>query len=276
MPRGRTYVRNGSVIDLQIAAGEIKALVSGSEIYEVVVRVAPVGKARWKSICRDCAGAIDSLIELLEGRFSKGVMERVCRQKTGLFPSPNEIELSCSCPDWAGMCKHIAAVLYGIGARWTNNPISFSGCINWTKKNSLPGPQRGFRWPRIRRPQGRSSAAQTLQLSSDWTWLLRPPRDRSLRQCGPARRLWRRMKRSRRAHRIVLAGAGDSQLALVNFVAQRRNDVTILGEDRPRDAERVRDLVQDLIHWLARAGDPRALNTFMDAVEMVRKDFGPD
>jgi uncharacterized Zn finger protein len=122
LPRGRTYVRNGSVIDLQIAPGEIKALVSGSEIYEVAVKVAPVTKARWQSICRDCAGAIDSLIELLQGRFSKGVMERVCRQKTGLFPSPAEIQLSCSCPDWAAMCKHVAAVLYGIGARLDHQP----------------------------------------------------------------------------------------------------------------------------------------------------------
>ena len=122
LPRGRTYVRNGSVIDLQIAPGGIKALVSGSEIYEVEVKVAPVEKARWRSICTDCAGAIDSLIELLQGRFSKGVMERVCRQKTGLFPSPHEIELSCSCPDWAGMCKHVAAVLYGIGARLDHQP----------------------------------------------------------------------------------------------------------------------------------------------------------
>jgi len=122
LPRGRTYVRNGSVIDLQIAPGEIKALVSGSEIYEVAVKVAPVTKGRWQSICKDCAGAIDSLIELLQGRFSKGVMERVCRQKTGLFPSPAEIKLSCSCPDWAEMCKHVAAVLYGIGARLDQQP----------------------------------------------------------------------------------------------------------------------------------------------------------
>lgn len=122
LPRGRTYVRNGSVVDLQIAPGEVKALVSGSRIYKVAVKVTPVPKARWKSICLDCAGAIDSLIELLQGRFSKGVMERLCQQKTGLFPSPMEIKLSCSCPDWASMCKHVAAVLYGIGARLDQQP----------------------------------------------------------------------------------------------------------------------------------------------------------
>jgi len=122
LPRGRTYVRNGSVVDLQIGAGEVKAYVSGSELYQVAVKVTPVSKKRWQSICADCAGAIDSLVELLQGRFSKGVMERLCQQGSGLFPSPKEITLSCSCPDWASMCKHVAAVLYGIGARLDRQP----------------------------------------------------------------------------------------------------------------------------------------------------------
>jgi uncharacterized Zn finger protein len=122
LPRGRTYVRNVSVLDLQIAPGAVKALVSGSEIYQVAVKVSALRKPRWTSICRDCAGAIDSLVELLQGRFSRGVMERICRQQTGLFPAPAEIEFSCSCPDWASMCKHVAAVLYGIGARLDEQP----------------------------------------------------------------------------------------------------------------------------------------------------------
>lgn len=122
LPRGRTYVRNGSVVDLQMAPSQITALVSGSEIYEVKIEILPVGKPRWKSICEDCAGSIDSLVELLQGRLSKGVMERISQQQTGLFPSPKEIKLSCSCPDWAEMCKHVAAVLYGVGARLDQQP----------------------------------------------------------------------------------------------------------------------------------------------------------
>ena len=122
LPRGRTYVRNGSVVDLQIAPGEVTAMVSGSDIYEVAVKVSAVPKTRWTSICNDCAGAIDSLVELLQGRLSKGVMERICQQKTGLFPAPAEIAFSCSCPDLASMCKHVAAVFYGIGARLDEQP----------------------------------------------------------------------------------------------------------------------------------------------------------
>ena len=79
-------------------------------------------KPRWNAICQDCAGAIDSLVELLQGRFSQGVMTRLCQEKTGLFPSPAEIDFTCSCPDWASMCKHVAAVLYGIGARLDQQP----------------------------------------------------------------------------------------------------------------------------------------------------------
>ncbi len=122
LPRGRTYVRNGSVVHLQIQAGRVTALVSGSTMYEVNVTVGPVPRARWNAICTDCSGAIDSLVELLQGRFSKGVMTRLCDEKTGLFPSPKDIIFTCSCPDWASMCKHVAAVLYGIGARLDHQP----------------------------------------------------------------------------------------------------------------------------------------------------------
>jgi uncharacterized Zn finger protein len=122
LPRGRTYVRNGSVVDLRIDRGSVLALVSGSSLYNVEVKIAPVPRRQWSVVCSDCSGAIDSLVELLQGRFSKTVMARICQQKTGLFPSPKEIQFTCSCPDHASMCKHIAAVLYGIGARLDINP----------------------------------------------------------------------------------------------------------------------------------------------------------
>lgn len=122
LPRGRTYVRNGSVIDLKITEGEVQAQVVGSSLYKIAVSVAAVPGKQWRSISADCAGSIDSLVELLQGRLSKAVMERICTPNTGLFPAPKEIKFSCSCPDWASMCKHVAAVLYGVGARLDEQP----------------------------------------------------------------------------------------------------------------------------------------------------------
>jgi uncharacterized Zn finger protein len=122
LPRGRSYVSNGFVVDLQISKGKVAAKVSGSELYDVAITIAPVVAKRWQSICSDCSGSIGSLVELLQGRLDKTVMDRVCRQNDGLFPSPREIKLSCSCPDSARMCKHVAAALYGVGARLDEMP----------------------------------------------------------------------------------------------------------------------------------------------------------
>lgn len=107
---------------MQFKPREVAALVGGSEIYTVKISIADMAKDRWLALCADCAGGIDSLVELLQGRFSTGVMERICRQDTGLFPRPSEIRFTCSCPDYASMCKHVAAVLYGVGARLDQSP----------------------------------------------------------------------------------------------------------------------------------------------------------
>jgi uncharacterized Zn finger protein len=122
LPRGRTYLRNGSVIDLKIEAGEVVAQVMGSSLYRVQVKISAVLAAHWQSLSRDCAQSIDSWVELLQGQLSTAVMERITRPGAGLFPSPKEITFSCSCPDSASMCKHVAATLYGIGSRLDAEP----------------------------------------------------------------------------------------------------------------------------------------------------------
>lgn len=122
LPRGSSYVRNGAVIDLQIDGGTIKARVVGSSTYTVHIKVTPVNVMQWKAISRDCSGSIDSLVELLQGKLSTAVMQRICAKQTGLFPDPRELRLDCSCPDGASMCKHVAAVLYGVGVRLDTAP----------------------------------------------------------------------------------------------------------------------------------------------------------
>ena len=125
LPRGRTYVRNGSVIDLRISSGKVEALVQGSELYKIAIGLRPLAPKRWQDFKGRCAGKIANLLDLLQGRLSKDILADLTAHGTGLFPAPNEIELDCSCPDWADMCKHVAAVLYGVGARLDENPELF-------------------------------------------------------------------------------------------------------------------------------------------------------
>jgi uncharacterized Zn finger protein len=122
LPRGRTYVCNGSVCHLAIKKGRISAMVSGSSLYKIEVKINTLPKAKWNRIKRRCVGQIGSLIELLQGSLSAGVMEVVADRDEGLFPSDSEIHLTCDCPDWADLCKHLAAVLYGVGVRLDEQP----------------------------------------------------------------------------------------------------------------------------------------------------------
>lgn len=122
LPRGRTYVRNGSVCHLEIRKGEVEARVQGSSLYTVRLDIKPLARAAWESIKGRCTGHIASLLDLLQGRLSAGVMSVVTDPQTGMFPKPKEIRMECSCPDWAVMCKHVAAVMYGIGARLDEQP----------------------------------------------------------------------------------------------------------------------------------------------------------
>ncbi len=122
LPRGRRYVCNGSVFDLRISAGKIVALVSGSDIYSISIAIKPAKKKLWEQLKGRCAGQISSLVELLGGKLSDGVMRVMTDPEGGLFPTPDEMEFECSCPDYAYMCKHVAAALYGVGARLDVHP----------------------------------------------------------------------------------------------------------------------------------------------------------
>ena len=125
LPRGRTYLRSGAVVDLRVGAGQIDALVAGGSLYEVSVRIGKLAPKRRAALARRCAGRIDSVVELLQGRLPEAVLEALVDRRTGLFPAPGEIDFTCSCPDAASLCKHIAAVLYGMGARLDQKPELF-------------------------------------------------------------------------------------------------------------------------------------------------------
>jgi len=125
--RGRSYVRNGAVLDLKIEPGVVRALVQGSakKPYEIEIKIVPLSNEKWESILTLCNHKIDNLAELVEGKFPKELEEIFTLKGKGLFPTDKEIKFSCSCYDWADMCKHVTAALYGIGARFDEDPTLF-------------------------------------------------------------------------------------------------------------------------------------------------------
>ena len=122
LPRGRSYLRKGNVYNLNVESGLIAALVLGGSIYEVSIKIKELDLEAWGRIQKQCVGTVGSLLDLLAGRLGAGVMEAICDKDSGLFPTPQEIRMSCSCPDWADMCKHVAAVLYGVGVKFDADP----------------------------------------------------------------------------------------------------------------------------------------------------------
>jgi len=126
LDRGKRYVRTGAVIDLKIEKGKIKAKVQGSRKtpYKVEIRISPLSETRCQEIIAACGRRVETLEKLLAGDFPDELKD-LFTQENGLFPTPREISFSCSCPDWALMCKHVAASLYGVGARLDENPSLF-------------------------------------------------------------------------------------------------------------------------------------------------------
>lgn len=125
LPRGRSYLRQGNVYDLLISAGEVTSVVAGSEIYEVRVTIVPLESDRWQEIKAKCEGQVASLLDLLGGKLGDGVMSVITHPNHGLFPNLDEIRFSCTCPDVASMCKHVAATLYGAGVKLDKQPDLF-------------------------------------------------------------------------------------------------------------------------------------------------------
>ncbi|MBQ7487874.1 MAG: SWIM zinc finger family protein [Clostridia bacterium] len=126
LERGRKYVRAGAVLDLEIAKGQVNALVQGSSSnpYRVSITIDPLSEARQAQILDISLTRVKNMEELLNGKFPEE-MKTLFFSRDGLFPTPREIHFRCSCPDGAYMCKHVAAVMYGVGLRLDEDPLSF-------------------------------------------------------------------------------------------------------------------------------------------------------
>jgi len=115
LPRGRSYLRQGSVYNVEIEPGKVTAVVAGSELYDTQVFIQPLKASKWHDIVEKCEGQVGSMLDLLAGKLGDGVMRVLSDVEDGLFPKTKEIRFDCSCPDHADMCKHVSAVLYGVG-----------------------------------------------------------------------------------------------------------------------------------------------------------------
>ena len=124
--RGRGYVRSGAVVDLQIEHGHVTAKVQGRRKtpYNVEIMIGRLSEESCQHIIDRCSSKIESMEKLVSGEFPEELKD-IFSSKEGLFPTPTEISFRCSCPDWALMCKHVAAVMYGIGIRFDENPFYF-------------------------------------------------------------------------------------------------------------------------------------------------------
>ena len=125
LPRARSYLRQGSVFNLTVEPEKIRAKVAGSTLYDVEITIKPVAQEDWVGIQRACAGQVGSLLDLLSGQLGSGLMEVISNKERGLFPSPREIRFNCSCPDYASLCKHSGAVLYGVAVKFDADPALF-------------------------------------------------------------------------------------------------------------------------------------------------------
>jgi uncharacterized Zn finger protein len=200
LARGRSYARTGAVIDLQIAAGRIEARVSGTRLYTVEIGIAPLAASRWEKLARACTGRIGSLVALLRGQLPDEVMQAVTDRDGGLFPEPRQLDISCSCPDWATVCKHVAATLYGVGVRFDSRPELLFVLRGVDPADLLEQASRG-----LAQPPGAGAATlagSTEDLAAlfgiDLVDVLPPPAARKKRKPAPARRR-RRWSHRRRA-----------------------------------------------------------------------------
>ena len=186
LPRGRAYLRNGSVLDLTIAGGRIEAYVAGTELYRVTIAIAPLAKPRWGRVVTRCTGRIGSLVGLLRGELSADVLAVLTDVKDGLFPEPRELSLDCSCPDSAEVCKHVAAVLYGVGLRLDARPELFFVLRQVDQAELLTSATAGA-VSRARPAAGKRIADDRLSAVFGIDLEDGPP-SRTLRARGPARR----------------------------------------------------------------------------------------
>lgn len=158
LPRGRSYLRKGSVFNLDITAGKVEAVVAGFSLYETVIHITPLPQNEWKGLVAACSGDITSMLDLLAGKIGDQTLRLLTAPDQGLLPRPRQMRFQCSCPDWADMCKHVAAVLYGVGAMLDRKP-ELLFVLRGVDQSDLIGHANGGALQELGQPPGDQSLA---------------------------------------------------------------------------------------------------------------------
>ena len=126
LARGRSYARGGAVLSIEIGRGHVSARVQGSlpRPYQVKISLAPLGDAQWASATGAMAEQAIFAAKLLAGEMPQEIEQAFAAAKVPLFPrNSRDLTTTCSCPDQANPCKHIAAVYYLLGERFDEDPF---------------------------------------------------------------------------------------------------------------------------------------------------------
>lgn len=124
IPRGAAYARQGAVLETNISNGRITARVRGTSTYKVEIIVPLFSESETDALIDGILAHPVVVSELLNRKLSPTVMKIAAEKKLSVFPSTwHDLEMRCSCPDWAVPCKHIAAVIYKVGQEIDNNPF---------------------------------------------------------------------------------------------------------------------------------------------------------
>src|SRR6516225_9973543 len=123
--RGRSYARNGQVLNIDIAKAEVTAKVQGSrpKPYDVTIQVKSLAEKEWAKVIEALSGQAIYAAKLLAGEMPQDIENVFQEVKLSLFPEKlGDLATECSCPDWSNPCKHIAAVYYLIGEEFDRDP----------------------------------------------------------------------------------------------------------------------------------------------------------
>ncbi|NJK36751.1 MAG: hypothetical protein HC835_00505 [Oscillatoriales cyanobacterium RM2_1_1] len=126
LERARDYARQGNVLKIEFKDQKVYAQVQGTqaEPYQVSLWLDTFSQEEWGYIVETLSRTAFFSAKLLAGEMPQNIEEVFSSNGLRLFPfALDEVHARCSCPDKANPCKHIGAVYYMLGDRFSADPF---------------------------------------------------------------------------------------------------------------------------------------------------------